>query len=67
MTGERRPFSARDALGAGMLMLAANLLCAALGAALGLLVGALVPLLLAGFLIGFFVAIAVVVRRFGGG
>jgi len=54
----------RDAAGAGALMLATNVLCAAVGAGIGALVGALLPLLLVGFCLGFFVGIAVVIKRF---
>ncbi len=60
----RPPVTGRDVAGAGMLMLSANLLCAAVGAAIGALVGALVPLAVAGFLIGFFVGMRVVAKRF---
>ncbi len=66
MPAERRRVTGRDAAGAGVMMLAANLLCAAIGAGVGALVGAVVPLMLAGFFIGFFVAIRVVIKRFGG-
>jgi hypothetical protein len=64
MTNGRRPVTGRDVAGAGMLMLSANLLCAAVGAGVGALVGATVPLAVAGFLVGFFVGIYVVARRF---
>ncbi len=64
MTNSRPRFTGRDAAGAGMLMLSANLLCAGVGAALGALIGAVVPLLLAGFFVGFFVGIGVVAKRF---
>jgi hypothetical protein len=60
----RQPLNGRDAAGAGALLLAVNLGCAAAGAGLGALVGAFVPLLLAGFGVGFFIGIAVVVERF---
>jgi hypothetical protein len=64
-SGQRRPVvTGRDVAGAGMLMLSANVLCAAIGAGIGALVGAPVPLAVAGFLIGFFVGIYVVVNRF---
>lgn len=66
MTNSRRPFTGRDAAGAGALLLTVNIVCAGAGAAIGALVGALVPLLLAGFLIGFFVGIRVVTNRFRG-
>jgi F0F1-type ATP synthase assembly protein I len=64
MTDGRPPLSGRDVAGAGMLMLSANLLCAAIGAGIGALLGATVPLMLLGFLIGFFLGIYVVSRRF---
>jgi hypothetical protein len=64
MTNGRPPLTGRDVAGAGMLMLSANLLCAAVGAGVGALVGATVPLAVAGFLVGFFVGIYVVARRF---
>lgn len=64
MPDNRSRFTGRDAAGAGMLLLAVNLTCAAIGAGLGALIGAVVPLLLAGFFIGFGVGIAVVIRRF---
>ena len=59
-----RPLTGRDAAGAGALLLAVNLICAAAGAGLGALFGAVVPLLLVGFFIGFFLGIAVVANRF---
>jgi hypothetical protein len=63
--GPRRPVvTGRDVAGAGMLMLSANLLCAAVGAGIGALAGALLPLAVAGFLIGFFVGIYIVAKRF---
>lgn len=64
MTGPRQTFTGRDVGGAGLLMLAVNLACAAVGAGLGALLGAVVPLALAGFGVGFFVGISVVVKRF---
>jgi hypothetical protein len=64
MTSGRPPVTGRDVAGAGMLMLSANLLCAAVGAGVGALVGATVPLAVAGFLVGFFVGIYVVAKRF---
>jgi hypothetical protein len=64
MARSSRLVTGRDAAGAGMLMLAVNVACTALGAGIGALVGALVPLLLAGFAVGFFLGIGVVVRRF---
>jgi hypothetical protein len=64
MTPTRRVVTGRDAASAGMMMLAVNLACAAIGAGIGALVGLLTPLLLAGFGVGFFVGIAVVANRF---
>ena len=64
MPDNRSRFTARDAAGAGMLLLSVNIVCAAIGAGLGAIVGALVPLLLVGFFIGFGAGIAVVIRRF---
>jgi hypothetical protein len=59
--------SGRDAAGAGMLLLAINLLCAGIGAGIGAAIGALVPLLIVGFFVGFFAGIAFVIRHFGQG
>jgi hypothetical protein len=56
--------SGRDVAGAGFLMLAINLVCAAIGALIGLLVGAVAPLTLVGFGVGFVLGIATVIRRF---
>jgi hypothetical protein len=64
MTNGRRSITGRDVAGAGMLMLSANLLCAAVGAGVGALLGAAAPMAVAGFLVGFFVGIYVVVKRF---
>jgi F0F1-type ATP synthase assembly protein I len=64
MTDGRPPLSGRDVAGAGMLLLSANLLCAAIGAGIGALLGATVPLMLVGFFVGFFLGIYVVIRRF---
>jgi hypothetical protein len=66
MTNSRPPVTGRDAAGAGALMLAVNVVCAAIGAGVGALVHAVIPLLLAGFFIGFFLGIRVVARRFRG-
>lgn len=66
MTNSRPPVTARDAAGAGALMLATNALCAGVGAAIGVLVGAVTALAVAGFFVGFLVGIYVVGRRFGG-
>ena len=65
MTGDRPPITGRDVAGAGFLMLAVNLVCAAAGAGLGALVNATAAGLIAGFLIGFLLAVALVRRRFG--
>jgi hypothetical protein len=66
MTNTGPTFTGRDAAGAGALLLAVNLICAAIGAGIGALAGAVVPLLLAGFFIGFFLGIRVVSKRFRG-
>ena len=60
----QRPFTGRDAAGAGALLMSVNAICAGIGAGIGAAVGELVPLLLAGFFIGFFAGIAVVAKRF---
>jgi len=60
----RPPVTGRDVAGAGMLLLSANLLCAAIGAGIGALFGAALTLGIVGFLIGFLVGIRVVVKRF---
>lgn len=57
-------FTAADAAGAGLLMLAVNLVCMAIGAGLGALVGALVPGMLVGFGLGFGLGILVIAKRF---
>jgi len=57
-------FTAGDAAGAGLLMLAVNLVCMGIGAGLGALVGALVPGVLIGFAVGFGLGIRVVAKRF---
>lgn len=57
-------FTGRDAAGAGMLLLAVNAVCTAIGAGIGVLAGAVVPLLLAGFFVGFAIGVAVVINRF---
>jgi hypothetical protein len=59
--------SGRDAAGAGMQLLAINLICAGIGAGVGAAIGALVPLLIVGFFVGFFAGIAFVIRHFGQG
>jgi len=64
MTNGSPRVTGRDAAGAGALMLAVNILCAAAGAGLGALAGATVAGLIAGFFIGFFLAIIVVIKRF---
>jgi hypothetical protein len=64
MTNGHPPRTGRGAAGAGALLLAVNVLCAAVGAGLGALVGLLVPGLVAGFFVGFFLGIAVVANRF---
>ncbi|HWF49225.1 MAG TPA: hypothetical protein VG294_01170 [Solirubrobacteraceae bacterium] len=64
MTNGRPPLTGSDAAGAGALMLAVNLFCAAVGAGLGALAGSLAAGLLTGFFIGFVLAIVVVAKRF---
>ena len=64
MTNSRPRVTGKDMAGAGMLMLAVNALCAAVGAGIGALVGLIVPLALAGFGVGFFLGIYVVAKRF---
>ncbi len=63
MTASERQPVARGAV-AGFMLLAALIICGALGAAAGALVGALAPLLLVGIAIGFVVGIAAVRARF---
>jgi hypothetical protein len=60
----RPPVTGRDVVGAGTLLLSANLLCAAVGAGIGALFGAALALGIIGFLIGFFVGLRVVAKRF---
>jgi hypothetical protein len=64
MTDGRPPLTGGEVAGAGVLLLSANLPCAAIGAGLAALVGATVPLLLVGLCFGFFLGIYVVTRRF---
>ena len=59
-----RPPAGRNAAGAGMLLLAVNLLCTGIGAGIGVVVGAVAPLAAVGFFVGFFGGIAVVRTRF---
>jgi ABC-type nitrate/sulfonate/bicarbonate transport system permease component len=54
----------RDVAGAGVFLLSANLLFAAIGAGIGALFGGALPGGVIGFLIGFLVGIYVVPRRF---
>jgi hypothetical protein len=65
MPAEEGPrITGRDVAGAGFLLIATNIICAAIGAGIGALVGAVTPLLVAGILIGFGVGVAVVINRF---
>ena len=64
MSDERTRLTGRDVAGAGGLLLAVNLICAAVGAGIGALLGAALAFAVAGFLIGFFVGIYVVTKRF---
>ena len=63
MTAPEREPLARGAI-AGMMLLAALLLCGAIGAALGAVTGAFAIFLVLGIAIGFFVGIAAVRARF---
>jgi hypothetical protein len=65
MPERRGPITASEAAGAGVLMIAVNLLCTGIGAGVGVLVGAVVPLTLVGFAVGFVLAIRMIVKRFG--
>ena len=60
----RSPFTGRDVAGAGVFLLSANLLFAAIGAGIGALFGGALPGGIIGFLIGFLVGIYLVPRRF---
>ena len=60
----RSPLTGRDVAGAGVFLLSANLLFAAIGAGIGALFGGALAGGVAGFLIGFLVGIYVVYRRF---
>jgi ABC-type nitrate/sulfonate/bicarbonate transport system permease component len=60
----RSPVTGRDVAGAGVFLLSANLLFAAIGAGIGALFGGALPGGIVGFLIGFLVGIYLVPRRF---
>jgi F0F1-type ATP synthase assembly protein I len=60
----RSPLTGRDVAGAGVFLLSANLLVAAIGAGIGALFGEALTGGIVGFLIGFLVGIYVVPRRF---
>ena len=60
----RSPLTGKDVAGAGMFLLSANLLFAAIGAGLGALFGGALAGGIVGFLIGFVVGIYVVTKRF---
>ena len=60
----RSPLTGRDVAGAGVFLLSANLLFAAIGAGIGALFGGALPGGIIGFLIGFLVGIYLVPRRF---
>jgi hypothetical protein len=64
MSNSRPPVNGRDVAGAGALMLAVNVICAAIGAGIGALFGAAVPLAILGFLAGFLLGIRIVISRF---
>ena len=63
MTAPEREPLARGAI-AGMMLLAALLLCGAVGGALGALTGAFAPFLVLGIVVGFFAGIGAVRARF---
>lgn len=63
MTASERQPLARGAV-AGFMLLAALIICGAIGGAVGALVGALAPLLVLGIGVGFFAGIAAVRARF---
>jgi len=63
MTAPERQPLARGAV-AGMMMLAAILMCGALGALVGALTGLLAPLLILGILVGFLAGFFAVRARF---
>lgn len=63
MTAAERQPLARGAV-AGLMLLAALLICGAIGGAVGALVGAFAPLLLLGIFVGFVAGIAAVRARF---
>jgi membrane protein implicated in regulation of membrane protease activity len=62
----RSPLTGRDVAGAGVFLLSANLLFAAIGAGIGALFGGALAGGIVGFLIGFLVGIYLVHRRFRG-
>jgi ABC-type nitrate/sulfonate/bicarbonate transport system permease component len=62
----RSPLTGRDVAGAGVFLLSANLLFAAIGAGIGALFGGALAGGIIGFLIGFLVGIYLVIRRFRG-
>jgi hypothetical protein len=62
----RSPLTGRDVAGAGVFLLSANLLFAAVGAGIGALLGAALAGGIVGFLIGFLAGIYLVIRRFRG-
>jgi pilus assembly protein TadC len=60
----RSPLTGRDVAGAGIFLLSANLLVAAIGAGIGAAFGAALAGGVVGFLIGFVVGVYLVTRRF---
>jgi hypothetical protein len=62
----RSPLTGRDVAGAGVFLLSANLLFAAIGAGIGALFGGALAGGIIGFLIGFLAGIYLVIRRFRG-
>jgi pilus assembly protein TadC len=62
----RSPLTGQDVAGAGLFLLSANLLFAAIGAGIGALFGGALAGGVVGFLIGFIVGVFLVTRRFRG-
>jgi pilus assembly protein TadC len=60
----RSPLTGRDVAGAGIFLLSANLLVAAIGAGIGAAFGGALAGGVVGFLIGFVVGVYLVTRRF---
>ena len=60
----RSPLTGRDVAGAGVFLLSANLLFAAIGAGIGAVFGGALAGGVVGFLIGFVVGVYLVTKRF---